>query len=121
MGLLDRLFSRHSVDDAWKHEAEREVCGAMAYLAPADWPGIALTLEATDRGFGQGLSHSALTSEPSVDGKISDARFIMPDADFMAVTRRLELAWVAHGATFQRCVLEAVRDEEGWSARATYD
>ncbi len=50
----------------------------MIRIVPEDWNGVAFVVEATDRGSGSGLSHSAITPTPATDMTIQDETALLP-------------------------------------------
>ena len=122
MGLLGRILGRRrdAADNAWQAPIVQEICMEMIRLAPNEWTSAYLILEVTDRGFGSGLSHSAITPELSEDGAIHAPNFVLPDMAVMAATRKLELGWLERNKTFKRAIISAVEDADGWQVQSDY-
>lgn len=122
-GILQQLFGRKQGHDTqWQVPLVQEICVAMIRLVPQDWNSVALVLEVTERGLGSGLSHSAITPTPVADFHLQDPHFVTPDAQVIAATRQLELAWVEHRGTFKRAIIMATRDAQGgWDIRSEYE
>lgn len=123
MGFFQQLFGkRQPVDTQWQVPIVQEICVAMIRIAPEDWKSVALVLEVTDKGLGSGLSHSAITPTPVTDLGVRDEKFVTPNADVMAATRKLELAWVERRSTFKRAIITAAEDGSGgWDIRSDYE
>ena len=124
MSLLKRLFgNRESPSDAqWQVPIIQEICAAMIRQAPQEWKRVSIVLERTEHGSGQGMHHSAITPEPALDMSLSTDHFLTPNAEVMAATRELELAWVERRYTFKKAIITAVEDADGnWSVRSDYE
>jgi hypothetical protein len=122
MGLWTKLLGRrNATSDQWQTPIVQEICIAMLRLVPKDWKSAYLVLTVPDEGLGRGLSHSAITRQLSEDGALRDAEFVTADMEVFAATRKLELGWMGRRKTFERAIISAIDDGNGWQIRSEYD
>ena len=125
MGFLDRLLGKTKVgppDGSWQVPLVQQICIEMIRSIPEEWDTVYLVLTPTERGIGGGLSHSAITRQPSKDGILPDADFTTPNMEVMAATRAFELEFAKRKWTFKRAIISAKKDDEGgWDIKSDYE
>jgi hypothetical protein len=99
LGIFDRFFGKskqkqaeqYVYEDSWHPFFTQEIAIAMLRQIPEGWDSAYLVLEPTDKGFGTGLSHSAIMRKLSPDLALRDGDFVTPGMELMAATRKFEL------------------------------
>ena len=116
MGFFDKLFSKRQgdADAQWQTPVVQEICITLIGTIPPHWNSVALTLGVPEHGLGQGLSHSISSPEGHKD-------MVMPTAEVLAATRKLELGWLERKSTFKKAIISAQRAGEDWSIKSEYE
>jgi hypothetical protein len=129
LGIFDRFLGKVRqkqagppvVDDQWHQPIGQEIAVAVLRQIPDDWDSAHLVLEPTEKGFGPGLAHSAITRTYSPDQSLPDSDFVMPGMELMAATRKLELGAIEQHAEFKRFLLAARFDGKQWGVRTDFE
>jgi hypothetical protein len=129
LGIFDRLLGKvrqkqadkSEFDDLWHQPIGQEIAIAVLRQIPDDWQSAYLLLEPTEKGFGTGLTHSAITRERSADLSVRDGEFVLPGMEVMAATRKLELGAIEHHMEFRRFLLSARFDGAQWGINTEFE
>jgi hypothetical protein len=129
LGIFDRFFGKskqkqaeqYVYEDSWHPFFTQEIAIAMLRQIPEGWDSAYLVLEPTDKGFGTGLSHSAIMRKFSPDLALRDGDFVTPGMELMATTRKFELGAIERHAEFKRFILSAQYDGKQWGINTEFE
>ena len=98
----------------WQGPILNDLWRALIGVLPEGWESAELELATTDRGFGQGLSHS-------ITGTTDSHGLALPDEAVMEASRRLELGFTERGMEFRRARIGVAYNGEAWNCHVRYE
>ncbi|MDB5352631.1 MAG: hypothetical protein JWN86_3878 [Planctomycetota bacterium] len=92
----------------------KQIVRTLIEATPEWWTSATLELVAPPEGLGRGVSHLIYNPQHPRD-------IVVPTEDLMAATRELELASLAQGDSWRRCIFRITQEQDNWRFVAEFE